>query len=157
MHRFRSPGKHLDTILNATGNHWGVLIREVTRPNSHLLGRQWTGMVVSGGPVRKQEYQLGGYWNYLVPSTLCSITTSSSCSVYFSRSVVSDSLRPHGPQHARPPCPSSTSRAYSNSSLSHRWCHPTISSSVIPFSSCPQSFPASGSFHSVLCIRWPKY
>ena len=61
-------------------------------------------------------------------------------------SVVSDSLRPHGLQHARLPCPSSTPRAYSNSCLSSQWCHPTISSSVIPFSSCLKSFPASGSF-----------
>jgi len=63
----------------------------------------------------------------------------------FSRSVVSDSLWPHGLQHARPPCPSPTPRVYSNSCPSNLWCHPTISSSVIPFS-CPQSFPASGSF-----------
>ena len=66
--------------------------------------------------------------------------------VQFSRSVMSDSLRPHEPQHARLPCPSPTPRAYSNSCPSSRWCHPTISSSVVPFSSCIQSFPASGSF-----------
>ena len=65
-------------------------------------------------------------------------------SVQFSRSVVSDSLWPHGLQHARLPCPS-TPRAYSTSCPSSQWCHPTISSSVIPFSSCLQSFPASGS------------
>ena len=59
---------------------------------------------------------------------------------------MSDSLQPHGLQHARPACPSPTPRAYSNSSPLSRWCHPTISSSVIPFSSCLQSFPASGSF-----------
>ena len=66
--------------------------------------------------------------------------------VQFSRSVVSDSLWPHEPQHTRPPCPSPTPRVYPNSCPSGRWCHPTISSSVIPFSSCPQSFSASGSF-----------
>ena len=64
----------------------------------------------------------------------------------FSRSVVSDSLWPHGPQHARPPCPSPTPGAYSDSCPLGRWCHPAISSSVVPFSSCPQSLPASGSF-----------
>ena len=64
----------------------------------------------------------------------------------FSHSVVSDSLRPHGLPHARLPCPSPTPRAYSDSCPSSRWCHPTISSSVVPFSSCLQSFPASGSF-----------
>ena len=67
-------------------------------------------------------------------------------SVQFSQSVVSDSLRPHGLQHAMPPCPSPTPGVYSNSSPLSWWCHLTISSSVIPFSSCPQSFPASGSF-----------
>ena len=67
-------------------------------------------------------------------------------SVQSSRSVVSDSLRPHEPQHARPPCPSPTPGVYSNSCSSSRWCHPVISPSVVPFSSCRQSFPASGSF-----------
>ena len=67
-------------------------------------------------------------------------------SVQFSHSVVSDSLWSHGPQHARLPCSSPTPRACSNSCPSSWWCHPTISSSVIPFASCFQSFPASGSF-----------
>ena len=79
-------------------------------------------------------------------------------SVQFSRSVVSDSLRPHELQHARPPCPKPTPRVHPNPCPSSRRCHPTISSSVVPFSSCPQSFPASGSFQmSALHIRWPKY
>ena len=71
---------------------------------------------------------------------------------------MSDSLRPHGLQHARLPCPSPTPRACSNSCPSSWWCRPTISFSVIPFSSWLQSFPASGSFfnESVLRIRWPK-
>jgi len=64
----------------------------------------------------------------------------------FSHWLVCDSLRPHGPQPARPPCPSPTPGLYSNSCPLPRWCHPTISSSVVPFSSRPQSFPASGSF-----------
>ena len=67
-------------------------------------------------------------------------------SAQFSCSVISDPLWPHEPQHARPPCLSSTPAVYPNSCPLSRWCHPTISSSVIPFSSCPQSFPASGSF-----------
>ena len=67
-------------------------------------------------------------------------------SVQFSRSVVSDSLRPHESQHARPPCLSPTPGVYSNSCPSRWWCHPAISSSVVPFSSCPQSLPASESF-----------
>ena len=67
-------------------------------------------------------------------------------SVQFSHTVVSDSLWPHRPQHARPPCPSPTPGVYSNSYPLSRWCHPTISSSVIPLSSCLQSFPTSRSF-----------
>ena len=67
-------------------------------------------------------------------------------SVQFSYSVVSDSLQPHGLQHTRPPYPSPTPRVYLNSCPLSWWCHPTISSSVIPFSSHLQSFPASGSF-----------
>ena len=68
------------------------------------------------------------------------------CSVWFSCSVLSDSLRPHGLQHARPPCPSPAPGVYPDSRPLSRWCHPTISSPVIPFSSCLQSFPASESF-----------
>ena len=67
-------------------------------------------------------------------------------SVQFSLSVVSNSLRPHEPQHTRPPCPSPTPGVYPNSCPLSRWCHPTISSSVAPFSSRLQSFPGSGSF-----------
>ena len=67
-------------------------------------------------------------------------------SIQFSCSVVSDSLWPHELQHARPPCPSPTPGVNSNSCTSSQWCHPAISSSVVPFSSCPQSLPASESF-----------
>ena len=67
-------------------------------------------------------------------------------SVHFSCSLTSDSLWPHEPQHARPPCPSPTPGVPPNPYPLSRWCHPTVSSSVVPFSSCPQSFPASGSF-----------
>ena len=67
-------------------------------------------------------------------------------SVQFSHSVVSNSLRPHELQHARPPCPLPTPGVHPNSCASSRWCHPAISSSVVPFSSCPQSLPASESF-----------
>ena len=63
-----------------------------------------------------------------------------------SRSVMSDSLWPYELQHARPPCPSPTPRVHPNQCPLSQWCHPTISSSIVPFSSCPQSFPASGSF-----------
>ena len=75
-------------------------------------------------------------------------------SVQFSPSVVSDSSWPHGTQHARPPCPSPIPRVYSNPSPSSRWCHPIISSSVVPFSSCLQSFPASGYFSMSQFFAW---
>ena len=67
---------------------------------------------------------------------------------------MSDSLRPHELQHARPPCPSPTPRVYSNSCPSSQWCHPAISSSVFPFFSCPQSLPASGSFPVSQLFAW---
>ena len=75
-------------------------------------------------------------------------------SVQFSRSVVSDSLRPHESQHARPPCPSPSPGVHSDSRPSSQWCHPAISSSVIPFSSWPQSLPASESFPMSQLFEW---
>ena len=82
-------------------------------------------------------------------------------SVQFSRSVVSDSLRPHELQHARPPCPSPTPGVHPDSRPSSQWCHPAISSSVVPFSSCPPIPPSISirvfSNESTLHLRWPKY
>ena len=75
-------------------------------------------------------------------------------SVQFSRSVVFDSLRPHDLQHARPLCPSPSSRVHSDSRPLSQWCHPAISSSVVPFSSCPQSLPASESFPMSQLFAW---
>ena len=75
-------------------------------------------------------------------------------SVQFSPSVVSDSLRRHESQHTRPPCPSPTPGVHSDSRPSSQWCHPAISSSVVPFSSCPQSLPASGSFPVSQLFAW---
>ena len=79
--------------------------------------------------------------------------------IQFSHSVLSNSLWPHRPQYSRSPCPSPTPRVYPNSCPLSQWCHPTISSSVVPFSSCLQSFSVSGFFsnESALHIRWPKY
>ena len=76
------------------------------------------------------------------------------CSVQLSRSVVSDSLRPHESKHSRPPCLSQTPGVYSDPCPSSQWCHPAISSSVVPFSSCPQSLPASGSFPLSQLFTW---
>ena len=86
-----------------------------------------------------------------------SIYNCSNFQFQFSHSVMSDSLQHHGLQHARPPCPP-TPRVYSNSCPLSRWCHPTISSSAVPFSSHLRSFLASGFFpnESALCIKWPK-
>ena len=99
---------------------------------------------------------LGGGAQQVFPSKFCAIAGKWTghvinkkyqfSSVQFSHSVVSDSLRPHGLQHNRPPCPSPTPGAGSNSCSLSRWCHPAISSSVVSFSSCPQSLPASESF-----------
>ena len=94
-----------------------------------------------------------GYWCWFGPFLVARfvrqknhIFNSSFSLVQFSCSVVSDSLWPHELEHARPPCPSPTPRVYPNSCASSRWCHPNIASSVIPFTSCLQSFPTSGSF-----------
>ena len=87
-------------------------------------------------------------WVYcpLFHSPLSPPHTGSGSVSQFSRSVVSDSLRSHELQHAQPPCPSPTPRVHPNPCPSSWWCHPAISSSIVPFSSCPQSFPVSGSF-----------
>ena len=80
-------------------------------------------------------------------------------SVQFSHSVISDSLWPHELQHTRPPCPSPTPRVHPNPCPLSQWCHPTISSSVVPFSSCPSSLLGIRVFsnESALRIKWPKY
>ena len=92
--------------------------------------------------IHLKMYELGFPW------WLCGKEFTCQCrnSVQFSHSVMSDSWRPHEPQHARPPCPSPAPRVHPNPCLLIWWCHPAVSSSVVPFSSCPQSLPASGSF-----------
>ena len=87
-------------------------------------------------------------------SDLAAAAAANSISVQFSHSVVSDSLWPHESQHARPPRPSPTPRVHSKSCPSCQWCHPAISPTVIPFSSCPQSFPASESFPMSQPFAW---
>ena len=98
--------------------------------------------------------------SFLAVTTLsqCNLISNYFSPVQLSRSVVSNSLWPHESQHARPPCPSPAPRVYANSCPSSRWCHPAIPSSIIPFSSCPQSLPASGSFPmSGPPILWPPH
>ena len=98
------------------------------------------------------EHSKEGCWAYSLPIHLALL-------LLLSRSVMSDSLRPHGLQHARLPCPSPSPGACSNSCPLSRWCHPTISSSVVPFSSWLQSFPETSVFsnESALRIRWSQY
>ena len=91
---------------------------------------------------------------FVFPNVAIQFSSVQFSSVQFSRSVVSDSLRPHESQHARPPCPSPTPGVHSDSHPSNRWCHPAISSSVSPFSSCPQSLQASGSFPMSQLCAW---
>ena len=92
--------------------------------------------------LKKKKKKKKRLWTSSLKHSLFSAISTSQ----FSCSVMSDSLQPHGLQHARPSCPSPTPRVYSNSCPSTQWCHPTISTSVIPFSSSRQSFPESGSF-----------
>ena len=98
------------------------------------------GILESGLLYMKARFFKGKKWGY--------------SSVQFSRSVMSDSLRPHESQHARPPCPSPTPGVHSDSRPSSQWCHLAISSPVIPFSSCPQSLPASESFAMSQLFIW---
>ena len=100
------------------------------------------------GRIPNPKYQ----WIWEQPEVFFFITEA--YSVPFSRSVMSDSLRPHESQHARPPCPSQTPRVYSNSCPSNQWCHPAISSHVVPFSSRPESIPASRSFPISQLFTW---
>jgi len=86
--------------------------------------------------------------------TTCYIQNSGLRSDQMSRSVMSDSLQPHESQHARPPCPSPTAGVHSNSRPSSQWCHPAISSSVVPFSSCPQFLLATESFPMSQLFAW---
>ena len=91
-------------------------------------------------------YKVVSKWSIVRKAVLWVVNKLTYTSVQFSCSVVSDPLQPHELQHARPPCPSSPPGVYPNSCLSNRYCHPIISFSAVRFSSCPQSFPASGSF-----------
>ena len=141
--------------MDPVSRTWGMIPILCTEPSSHLVNRD--SMEV--GHSEKSQRRCKGKTKmvlftkslnlilklcYFLKKSLRNFTYLSS--VRFSHSVVSDSLRPHEPQHARPPCPSPTPRVYPDSCPLCQWCHPTISSSVVPFSSCPQCFPASGSF-----------
>ena len=123
--------------------------RSLGEGNSYPIQYTYLKMVWTEEPDRVQSMgsqRVGHDW---VTNTF-TFHFSSVYSVQFTCSVMSDSLQPHEPQHARPPCPSPTPRVHSNPCPLSQWCHLTISSSVVPFS-CPQSFPASASFQWVSC------
>ena len=130
-------------LLNTSVNHPLLLLRNITLCKYTTIGLSTTPLVNiwifsprrGAGTNRAGLYTQG-----------CFLCTQIFHSVQFSRSVVSDSLWPHEPQHARHPCPSPTPGVHPSQCRLSWWCHPTISSSAIPFSSCPQSFAASGSF-----------
>jgi len=125
----RSPGEGNDNPLQCS-----------------CLGNPWTE---DSGGLRSMGTQKSRTW---VSNKKKQIKYFSS--VQFSCSVVSDSLPPHESQHARPPCPSPTPGVHPNSCASSQWCHPAISSSVVPFSSCPQSLPTSESFPTSQLFAW---
>ena len=134
---------------------WGILY-EKSNKKSHILNTWlwiWGNLCsrsFTGFTAERENSLWSLLYVELSPShqliLLCQLGTLQLISVQLSRSVVSDSLWPHDPQHARPPCPSPAPGVHPNQCPLSRWCHPTTSSSVVPFSSCPQSFPASGSF-----------
>ena len=134
-------------------------------PNTAENSSYWHSRAPNLGPSCLSDYVLHSIFSQASYTQLLSSKQTSPQTIcqrwplLFIHSGVSNSLRPHGPQHARLPCPSLSLRACSNSCPLSQWCHPTTSSSVISSSSCLQSFPASGSFsnESSLHIRWPKY
>ena len=105
-------------------------------------------------PEKTGEADLEERWEDVNPDFFFSHVKFEISSVQFSCSVMSDSLRPHKSQHARPPCPSPSLGVHSNSRPSSQWWHPAISFSVVPFSSCPQSLPASESFPMSQLFAW---
>ena len=130
---------------------WTIQSMEFTRPE------YWSGLV----PSSRGSFQPGDWTHvscivgrFLTSWSTRALMCAQFSSVQFSRSVVSNSLQPHESQNARPPCPSPTPRVYSDSCPLSRWYHPTISSSVVPFSSSPQSLPVSGSFPLSQLFSW---
>ena len=118
-------------------------LEEVMATHSSILAWRIPWREESGRLQYIGSQKVGHEWSDLA---LTPRSFQSEKGIQFSHSVVSDSLQPHEPQHARSPCPSPTPRVHPNPCPLSRWCHPTISSSVVAFSSCPQSLPASGSF-----------
>ena len=119
--------------------------------DDHLYGRKWRR---TKEPLDERERGEWKSWLKIQPKRTKIMASGPISSVQFSHSVLSDSLRPNELQHARPPCPSPTPRVHSDSHPLSWWCHPVISSSVVPFSSCPQVLPASVSFPMSQLFTW---
>ena len=165
---WRIPWTEKPGISQSTGSQSQTRLSDFTPHTSLFWASQWKGRQVlfekgHKGPSLETEnilnLDLGSVYIFYLhvrihPAIYLRFVYFTVCSVQFSRSVVSDSLRPHELQHARPPCPSPTPGIHSDSCPSSRWCHPAISSSVIPFSSCPQSRPTSESFPMSQLFAW---
>ena len=150
---YSPPGSSVHGLLQARILEW------VAIPFSK--GSSWPRNCCLQCLVHWQEFTIYASIEYMLVPYVQIYTSMFTClyfylcvSVQFSHSVMCGSLLPHESQHARPPCPSSTPRVYSNSGSLSRWCHPAISSSAVPFSSCPQSLPASGSFPMSQLFAW---
>ena len=143
------PSSSDQLLWNTSATHGEFLIHPSMRSSlytetSFLRNQKWTFDISYSCSIYHTTPKICPKFGKNKVIYTCSVDAMTQVS-QFSRSVMSDSLRPHGLQHARPPCPSPTTGACSNSCPSSQWCHPTISSSVVPFS-CLQYFPASGSF-----------
>ena len=139
-----SPVRHSEGVETKTDFIFGGFKITADGDRSHEIGR----LLLLGRKVMTNLDSTLKSRDITLPTKACLVKLwfFQFSSVQFSRSVMSDSLQPHESQHTRPPCPSPAPGVYSNSCPLSQWCHPTISSSVTPFSSCPQSLPASGSF-----------
>ena len=139
---------HLTSHSRMSGSRWAITpswLSELRRSFLHSSSVYPCHLLIFPASVRSIPFL-----SFIVPMKCCLQFSS----VQFSHSVVSDSLRHHELQHTRPPCRSTTPGVYSNSRPSSQWCHPAISSPVVPFSSCPQSLPASESFPMSQLFTW---
>ena len=142
-------------------NIWKLLykIRTICIDSKIIINQQWKQsnlkneqkICIDISP-KIHKWPINTWKRWLIMFSIRGIQTKTS--VQFSRSVVSDSLWPHESQHARPPCPSPSSGVHSDSRPSSEWCHPAISSSIVPFFSCPQALPASESFPMSQLFAW---
>ena len=156
------PGSSLHGILQARILQWSChaspswdLSDPGVEPASPALAGRFFILSHLGSPRYLINYNTFSLNNVIIPvSWILCLNWHFKWSDQISHSVVSDSLWPHESQHARPPCPSPTPGVHSNSRPLSQWCHPAISSSVIPFSSCPQSLPVSGYFPISQLLAW---